>query len=254
MSTVYPISSVSNQKTNTTNSSSSGTDNLANEDTFLKLLVAQLKYQDPMAPTDGTQFLTQTAQFTELETLQKIASQQDAQAKSGQMLAAATMVGRSVTYSLGTNGQATTPTGTSMIEVRGALSKDAAVGSKSTISTSIYSKAGTKVPLDLTFTKTADGYSVQAVEQRGQRRWPDHDDVRRDRRPCQQQLVDRVERARRDRHRQPANWPAGGITSHSGRTPIPPDCNSRRVRQPSRSPNRTATTATRRPASSPAFT
>jgi len=45
------------------------------KDTFLKLLVAQLKYQNPMSPTDGTQFLQQTAQFTMVEKLEDIAKQ-----------------------------------------------------------------------------------------------------------------------------------------------------------------------------------
>lgn len=39
----------------------------ADKNTFLKLLVAQLKYQDPLNPADGTQFVTQLAQFTSLE-------------------------------------------------------------------------------------------------------------------------------------------------------------------------------------------
>ena len=34
------------------------------QDAFLKLLVAQLKYQDPSKPADSTQFMAQTAQFT----------------------------------------------------------------------------------------------------------------------------------------------------------------------------------------------
>lgn len=34
---------------------------------FLQLLVAQLRHQDPMKPADGTQFLTQLAQFEQLE-------------------------------------------------------------------------------------------------------------------------------------------------------------------------------------------
>lgn len=34
---------------------------------FLKLLMAQLKNQDPLAPTDGTQFVTQLAQFSQVE-------------------------------------------------------------------------------------------------------------------------------------------------------------------------------------------
>ena len=34
---------------------------------FLQLLVAQIKNQDPMSPSDGVQFLTQLAQFQQLE-------------------------------------------------------------------------------------------------------------------------------------------------------------------------------------------
>ena len=42
-------------------------DALANESTFLKLLVAQLKNQNPLNPSDGTQFVAQLAQFSSLE-------------------------------------------------------------------------------------------------------------------------------------------------------------------------------------------
>jgi flagellar basal-body rod modification protein FlgD len=41
--------------------------NKVNFDTFLKLLVAQLKNQDPLNPIDGTQFTAQIAQFSSLE-------------------------------------------------------------------------------------------------------------------------------------------------------------------------------------------
>jgi len=37
------------------------------KDMFLQLLVAQLQNQDPLNPADGTQFLTQLAQFQQLE-------------------------------------------------------------------------------------------------------------------------------------------------------------------------------------------
>jgi flagellar basal-body rod modification protein FlgD len=36
-------------------------------DRFLKLLTAQMKYQDPMSPTDPTQFVAQLAQFSQVE-------------------------------------------------------------------------------------------------------------------------------------------------------------------------------------------
>jgi flagellar basal-body rod modification protein FlgD len=47
--------------------SAAGTSALSSEQTFLQLLVAQLKNQDPTAPADGTQFVTQLAQFSSLE-------------------------------------------------------------------------------------------------------------------------------------------------------------------------------------------
>lgn len=54
----------------TSSSSSSSTDPtaaLGNEGTFLQLLVAQLKNQDPSQPQDGTQFVSQLATFSNLE-------------------------------------------------------------------------------------------------------------------------------------------------------------------------------------------
>lgn len=42
-------------------------DPLASKTTFLNLLVAQLRNQDPLNPQDGTQFVAQLAQFTQLE-------------------------------------------------------------------------------------------------------------------------------------------------------------------------------------------
>jgi flagellar basal-body rod modification protein FlgD len=42
---------------------------------FLKLLITQLRNQDPLNPLDQNQFLSQTAQFTSLENLQNISSE-----------------------------------------------------------------------------------------------------------------------------------------------------------------------------------
>ncbi len=43
--------------------------NIANQDTFLTLLVTQLKHQDPLAPQEGAEFVAQLAQFNSLEQL-----------------------------------------------------------------------------------------------------------------------------------------------------------------------------------------
>ena len=50
-----------------TGSSSSSSDAMADFDTFLQLLTAQLANQDPLNPTDGTEFTAQLAQFSSLE-------------------------------------------------------------------------------------------------------------------------------------------------------------------------------------------
>ncbi len=42
------------------------------KDDFLKLLITQMRNQDPLSPMDQNQFLAQTAQFTSLEDLQNI--------------------------------------------------------------------------------------------------------------------------------------------------------------------------------------
>jgi flagellar basal-body rod modification protein FlgD len=64
------------------------------KDTFLKLLVAQLKYQDPSNPADPTQFMSQTAQFTQVEKLGDIADLM----KSQRLVNASALVGHTVNY------------------------------------------------------------------------------------------------------------------------------------------------------------
>jgi flagellar basal-body rod modification protein FlgD len=68
------------------------------KDAFFKLLVAQLKYQDPSRPADGTEFLAQTAQFTMVEKLTDMADSQQKLLEGQLMLGASNLVGKTVSY------------------------------------------------------------------------------------------------------------------------------------------------------------
>jgi flagellar basal-body rod modification protein FlgD len=94
--TVQPVtSSLAAARTGaTTSTSGMGLDG----DAFLKLLVAQLKYQDPMNPADGTEFMAQTAQFSMVEKLNEMAQQNTDSLAAQRVLQASQMVGLSVSY------------------------------------------------------------------------------------------------------------------------------------------------------------
>ncbi len=68
------------------------------KDMFLKLLVAQMKYQDPMNPTDSSEFLSQSAQFTALEKMSTTAEQVTQLVGLQMAFGASSLVGRTVTY------------------------------------------------------------------------------------------------------------------------------------------------------------
>lgn len=65
--TIRPLSDTPSNSQNAQNTAAAAQDKLADKTTFLQLLVAQLRYQDPSQPADGLQFVTQLAQFTTLE-------------------------------------------------------------------------------------------------------------------------------------------------------------------------------------------
>lgn len=73
-------------------------------DAFLTLLVAQLKYQNPMEPADGAQLLEQTAQFTQVETLTELAEAQRRLTATSLLGTASGLIGRDV-VALGEDGE-----------------------------------------------------------------------------------------------------------------------------------------------------
>ena len=83
------------------------------KDTFLKLLVAQMKYQDPGNPADTNQLMAQTATFSQVEKLEQLAKQNASMLALQRSSSAGAMVGQTVTYTDGT-GAATTGVVTSV--------------------------------------------------------------------------------------------------------------------------------------------
>jgi flagellar basal-body rod modification protein FlgD len=63
------VASTGNTTTSNSNSGSSPEPARSelDKDAFFKLLVTQLRHQDPLSPMDNTQFVAQVAQFTSLE-------------------------------------------------------------------------------------------------------------------------------------------------------------------------------------------
>jgi flagellar basal-body rod modification protein FlgD len=72
VTSITSAAAVAAAPSNTATTTAGPVDKLANEQTFLQLFVAQLQNQDPLNPADGTQFITQLAQFSSLEQLMAI--------------------------------------------------------------------------------------------------------------------------------------------------------------------------------------
>ncbi len=71
------------------------------KDAFLQLLVAQMKYQDPLEPTSNTEYVSQFATFSELEQMQNMSASMD-------LTRASSLVGETVYIkTTGTSGEAT---------------------------------------------------------------------------------------------------------------------------------------------------
>ena len=56
--------------------------NAMDKDAFLQLLVAQMKYQDPLQPTSNTEYISQYAQFSQVEQMNNMAASMDLQRAS----------------------------------------------------------------------------------------------------------------------------------------------------------------------------
>ncbi|MBR6329246.1 MAG: hypothetical protein IKR68_06320 [Lachnospiraceae bacterium] len=90
---------------NTTETTSTRVNNSMDKEAFLQLLVAQMKYQDPLEPTSNTEYVAQYAQFSQVEMMQNMSGTMDTSA-------AMALVGKTVTVETeGQNGTTNQVTG-----------------------------------------------------------------------------------------------------------------------------------------------
>ncbi len=117
--------------------------NQLGKDDFLKLLVTQLQNQDPLNPLEGTEFVSQLAQFSSLEQLTNINGALEQNLQANQAMAqsignslAATLVGKEVRAT----ADGMHYDGTSSVSLGYSLSADA-----DTVNVKIYDQSGTLV-------------------------------------------------------------------------------------------------------------
>ncbi len=114
-------------------------DNELGQSAFLELMITQLKNQDPLSPQDNTEFVAQLAQFSSVESLDKLNNNFDSFTNSfvaNQALQASSLVGRSVTV----------PADTTRLDAGGVVSASVDIpASSGDLSVNIYAENGSLV-------------------------------------------------------------------------------------------------------------
>ncbi len=93
---VYQNIDVNTNRTSLINESQAG--NTLGKDDFLKLLVTQLQYQDPLNPMEDREFIAQTAQFSSLEQMQNMNDNLAMMMKLQSVSQMSSLLGKDVSY------------------------------------------------------------------------------------------------------------------------------------------------------------
>ena len=90
------------------------------KDDFLRLLVTQLRHQDPLNPMEDKDFMGQMAQFSSLEQITNVSAALDRLTFAGQLGQSVGLIGRTVGYEA-EDGTQTTGTATAVSVVDGEI-------------------------------------------------------------------------------------------------------------------------------------
>ncbi len=71
---------------------------LLDREAFLKLLVTQLRYQDPTKPLDSSQMISQSAQLSVVDKLEEIADLIEATGPSNRFAVGGALIGKQITF------------------------------------------------------------------------------------------------------------------------------------------------------------
>ena len=92
--TVPPIQGNAAASASAPAAATNATSSLLDPNTFLTLLVDELKYQNPLQPTNSSTFMSQIAQLSQVEQLQTVSS-------SSQVSEAEGLIGKTITADVG---------------------------------------------------------------------------------------------------------------------------------------------------------
>ena len=93
-----PISSIASNTTTTSTSTVKNPESTLGKDDFLKLLVGQMRHQDPLNPSSDQDYIAQMAQFSMVEQVSNMALANERMLKTLRTDQAFGLLGKTVTY------------------------------------------------------------------------------------------------------------------------------------------------------------
>jgi flagellar basal-body rod modification protein FlgD len=94
---ISPTSTSTNQSGTASTQGQNPLSQMDSPNAFLDLLVAELKYQDPLNPVSGTQFMGQLAELTQVQTLESLSQTVTSEAATNEESTATSLLGKQAT-------------------------------------------------------------------------------------------------------------------------------------------------------------